>query len=286
MKQINVLLIFKSISMLTLMLHLGLSKLYSQDIIGHKKNNLNKNLHTQLFASVNYVNKSGAEDTYLRKGYLINLGFSKPFYKEGTYDFNKTFSLISAVTFGENLSDGALIDIQKQKVPISFAVINSLNPSFTIAPTKARNISIGIGTREDILFKNIGIGISGIVGYQRINRPEFYLADNSLTKYNSTEKIVYAWSQTQTASGLFFKPSFDITYWLNSRIAIFTVIEYSFGPKFKGQQTNWNATNIDGDAYFSVEEIRRGYLSTKGFDKPINTLSAGVGLKYLIKHKD
>ncbi|MBC7652741.1 MAG: hypothetical protein H7101_13435, partial [Deinococcales bacterium] len=76
------------------------------------------------------------------------------------------------------------------------------------------------------------------------------------------------------------------TYWLNSRIAIFTVIEYSFGPKFKGQQTNWNATNIDGDAYFSVEEIRRGYLSTKAFDKPINTLSAGVGLKYVIKHKD
>jgi len=286
MKQINVLLIFKSISMLTLMLHLGLSKLYSQDIIGHKKNNLNKNLHTQLFASVNYVNKSGAEDTYLRKGYLINLGFSKPFYKEGTYDFNKTFSLISTVTFGENSSDGALIDIQKQKVPISFAVINSLNPSFTIVPTKARNISIGIGTREDILFKKIGIGISGIVGYQRISRPEFYLADNSLTKYNSTEKIVYAWSQAQTASGLFFKPSFDITYWLNSRIAIFTVIEYSFGPKFKGQQTNWNATNIDGDAYFSVEEIRRGYLSTKAFDKPINTLSAGVGLKYVIKHKD
>ena len=286
MKKINVLLIFKSISILTLMLHLDLTKLYSQDIIGHKKNNPNKNLHTQLFASVIYVNNSGAEDTYLRKGYLINLGFSKPFYNEGTYDFNKTFSLISSVTFGENSSDGALKDIQKQKVPISFAVINSLNPSFTIVPTKARNISIGIGIREDILFRNIGIGISGIVGYQRINRPEFYLADNSLTKSNSTEKIVYAWSQAQTTSGLFFKPSFDITYWLNSRIAIFTVIEYSFGPKFKGQQTNWNATNIDGDAYFSVEEIRRGYLSTKAFDKPINTLSAGVGLKYVIKHKD
>ena len=227
-----------------------------------------------------------AEETYLRKGYLINLGFSKVFYMEGTYDFNKTFSLISAVTFGENSSDGALKDIQKQKVPISFAVVNSLNPSFTIVPKKARNISIGIGLREDILFKNIGIGISGIVGYQHINRPEFYLADNSLTKYNSTEKIVYAWSQAQTASGLFFKPSFDITYWLNSRIAIFTVIDYSFGPKFKGQQTNWNATNIDGDAYFSVEEIRRGYLSTKTFDNPINTLSAGVGLKYIIKHQD
>ena len=286
MKKINVLLIFKSISISTLMLNLGLTKLYSQDIIGHKKNNPYKNLNTQLFASVNYVNKSGEEDTYLRKGYLINLGFSKPFYNEGTYDFNKTFSLISSVSFGENSSDGALKDIQKQKVPISFAVINSLNPSYTIVPTKAKNISIGIGIREDILFRNIGIGISGIVGYQRINRPEFYLADNSLTKYNSTEKIVYAWSQAQTASGLFFKPSFDITYWLNSRIAIFTVIDYSFEPKFKGQQTNWNATNIDGDAYFSVEEIRRGYFSTKAFDKPINTLSAGVGLRYVIKHKD
>lgn len=286
MKKINVLLIFKSISILILMLNLGLTKLYSQEIISHKKNNPYKNLNTQLFASVNYVNKSGEEDTYLRKGYLINLGFSKPFYGEGTYDFNKTFSLISSVTFGENSSDGALKDIQKQKVPISFAVINSLNPSFTVVPTKARNISIGIGIREDILFRNIGIGISGIVGYQRINRPEFYLADNSLTKSNSTEKIVYAWSQAQTTSGLFFKPSFDITYWLNSRIAIFTVIEYSFGPKFKGQQTNWNATNIDGDAYFSVEEIRRGYFSTKAFDKPINTLSGGVGLKYVIKHKD
>ena len=286
MKKINVLFIFKSISILTLMLNLGLTKLYSQNIIGHKKNNPHKNFNTQLFASVNYVNKSGEEDTYLRKGYLINLGFSKAFYNEGTYDFNKTFSLISTVTFGENSSDGALKDIQKQKVPISFAVINSLNPSFTIVPTTARNISIGIGIREDILFRSIGIGISGIVGYQRINRPEFYLADNSLTKSNSTEKIVYAWSQAQTTSGLFFKPSFDITYWLNSKIAIFTVIEYSFGPKFKGQQTNWNATNIDGDAYFSVEEIRRGYLSTKAFDKPINTLSAGVGLKYVIKHKD
>ena len=286
MKKINVLLIFKSISILTLMLNLGLTNLYSQDIIGHKKNNPHKNFNTQLFASVNYVNKSGEEDTYLRKGYLINLGFSKPFYNEGTYNFNKTFSLVSSVTFGENASDGALKDIQKQKVPVSFAVINSLKPSFTTVPAKARNISIGIGIREDILFKNIGIGISGIVGYQRINRPEFYLADNSLTKYNNTEKIVYAWSQAQTASGLFFKPSFDITYWLNSRLAIYTVIEYSFGPKFKGQQTNWNATNIDGDAYFSVEEIRRGYLSTKAFDKPINTFSAGVGLKYVIKHKD
>ena len=286
MQKINVLLIFKSISILTLMLNLVLTKLYSQDIIGHKKNNSYTNFNTQLSASVNYVNKSGEEDTYLRTGYLFNLGFSKAFYNEGKNDFNKTFSLFSSVTFGENSSDGALKDIQKQKVPISFAVINSLNPSFTIVPTKARNISLGIGIREDILFRNIGIGISGIVGYQNINRPEFYLADISLTKYNSAEKIVYAWSQAQTASGLFFKPSFDITYWLNSRIAIYTVIEYSFGSKFKGQQTNWNATNIDGDAYFSVEEIRRGYLSTKNFDKPINTLSAGVGLKFVIKHKD
>ena len=114
MQKINVLLIFKSISILFLMLNLGLTKLYSQDIIGHKKNNPHKNFNTQLFASVNYVNKSGEEDTYLRKGYLINLGFSKPFYNEGTYYFNKTFSLISAVTFGENSSDGALKDIQKK----------------------------------------------------------------------------------------------------------------------------------------------------------------------------
>ena len=42
MKKINVLLIFKSISILTLVLHLDLTKLYSQDIIGHKKNNPNK----------------------------------------------------------------------------------------------------------------------------------------------------------------------------------------------------------------------------------------------------
>ena len=70
MQKINVLLIFKSISILTLMLNLGLMKLYSQDIIGHKKNNPHKNFNTQLFTSVNYVNKSGGEDTYLRKGYL------------------------------------------------------------------------------------------------------------------------------------------------------------------------------------------------------------------------
>ena len=286
MKKIHVSFIVKSISILTLLLNLVLTKLYSQDIIGDKKNNPYKNLNAQLFANVNYVNKSGAEDTYLRTGYLINLGFSKPFYNEGTNDFNKTFSVVSSVTFGENSSEGALTDIQKQKVPISFAVVSSLTPFFTTVPKKAKSINIGIGIREDILFRNIGIGLSAIVGYQRINRPEFYLADKNLTKYNSTEKIVYAWSQAQTASGLFFKPSFDITYWLNSRIAIFTVIDYSFGPKFKGQQTNWNATNIDGDAYFSVEEIRRGYLSTKAFDKPINTLSAGVGLKYIIKHKD
>ena len=285
MKKINVLLILKSITTLAFTLNLSLTKLYSQNVIGHKKINHLKNLNTQLFASVNYVNKSGEEDTYLRKGYLINVGFSKPFYNEGSYNFNKTFSFISSVTYGENSSDGALKDIQKQKVPISFAVINSLNPSFSIVPTKARNLSIGVGLREDILFRNISIGISGIVGYQHINRPEFYLADNSLTKSNSTEKIIYARSQAQIASGLFFKPSFDINYWLNTRLAIFTVVEYSFGPKFRGQQTNWNATNIDGDAYFSVEEIRSGYFSTKAFDKPINTLSAGVGLKYVIKHK-
>ena len=286
MKKINVLLMLKSISIVTLMLNLGLTKLYSQDIINAPKNDPHKNLNTHLFANVNYVHKSGGEDTYLRKGYLINLGFLKPFYNEGTYDFNETFSLIASVTFGENSSDGALIDIQKQKVPISFAVVNSLKPSFTVVPKKARNVSVGIGLREDIRFRNIGIGISGIVGYQRISRPEFSLADNSLTKSNSTEKIVYVWSQDQTASGVFFKPSFDITYWLNSRIAIFTVVEYSFGPKFKGQQTYWNATNIDGDAYFSVEEIRRGYFTTKAFDKPINTSSAGIGLKYVIKHND
>ena len=286
MKKINVLLIFKLISILTLIINLGSTKVYSQDINVPKKINPYKNLNTQLFASLNYVNKSGEEDTYLRKGYVLNLGFSKPFYNEGTYNFTKTFSLITSITFGENSPDGALIDIQKQKVPISFAVINSLNPSFTTLPTQAKNISIGIGIREDLLFRNIGIGISGIVGYQRISRPEFYLVDKSLTKYNSTEKIVYAWSQAQTTSGLFLKPSFDITYWLNSKIALYTVIEYSFGPRFKGQQTNWNAINIDGDAYFSVEEIRRGYFSTKAFDKPINTLSAGIGLKYVIKHKD
>ena len=286
MKKINVSLVLKSIGILTLMLNLGLTKLYSQDIINAPKNDPHKNLNTQLFANVNYVNKSGGEDTYLRKGYLINLGFLKSFYNEGTYDFNKTFSLMSSVTFGESSAEGALKDIQKQKVPISFAVVNSLNPSFTIVPKKARNVSVGIGVREDIRFRNIGIGISGIVGYQRINRPEFSLADNSLTRFNSTEKIVYAWSQAQTASGVFFKPSFDITYWSNSRIAIFAIVDYSFGPKFKGQQTNWNATNIDGDAYFSVEEIRKGYFSTKAFDKPINTLSAGVGLKYVIKHND
>ena len=286
MKKVNVLLMLRSISIVTLMLNLGFTKLYSQDVVNPPKNNSHKNLNTQLFANVNYVHKSGGEDTYLRKGYFINLGFLKPFYNEGTYDFNKTFSLIASVTFGENSSDGALIDIQKQKVPISFAVVNSLNPSFTIVPKKARNVSVGIGLREDIRFRNIGFGLSGIVGYQHISRPEFSLADNNLTRFNSTEKIVYAWSKAQTASGVFFKPSFDITYWLNSRLAIFSVVDYSFGPKFKEQQTNWNATNIDGDAYFSVEEIRKGYFSTKAFDKPINTLSAGVGLRYVIKHND
>ena len=286
MKKINVSLVLKSIGILTLMLNLGFTKLYSQDINNTTKNNPHKNLSTQLFANINYVHKSGGEDTYLRKGYLINLGFSKPFYNEGTYGFNKTFSLMSSVTFGESSADGALKDIQKQKVPISFAVVNSLKPTFTVTPKKARNISVGIGLREDIRFRKIGFGISGIVGYQHISRPEFSLADNSLTKFNSTDKIVYALSQAQNASGVFFKPSFDITYWPNSRIAIFTVVDYSFGPKFKGQQTNWNATNIDGDAYFSVEEIRKGYFSTTAFDKPINTLSAGVGLKYIIKHND
>ena len=70
MKKMNALLIFKSISILFLMLNLGLTKLYSQDIMSHKKNNPPKNLNTQLFASVNYVNKSGAEDTYfLQKSY-------------------------------------------------------------------------------------------------------------------------------------------------------------------------------------------------------------------------
>ena len=63
MKKMNALLIFKSISILFLMLNLGLTKLYSQDIIGHKKNNPHKNFNTQLFTYVNSVNKSGEEET-------------------------------------------------------------------------------------------------------------------------------------------------------------------------------------------------------------------------------
>jgi hypothetical protein len=250
-----------------------------QNTTGKKYNDLN----AQFFLGVNYVPKAGNDDTYMRKGYVLNAGIIKPFYTEGSDEFTRTFSFTAVVAFGQNEADGARKDIIDQRVPYAFAVPNFLTPVYSSEIKKATIFNIGAGIREDLFFKNISFGIGLLAGYENITRPAFILADDKLIAASNNQKIVYATSQKQKATGLFFKPSLDVTYWVDKRLGIYANTDYTFGTRFKeGNQITWNATNLDGDAYFSGNEVINGYSSARAFDKSINRLSLGIGIKYAL----
>lgn len=237
---------------------------------------------TQLFVNVNYVPKASDRYNFLRKGFFVNAGIIKPIYKEISDDFSRVLSLTASVGYGQNEADGALQDIENQINPVAFAIIGSLSPSFTSAEKRAGRWNVGIGLREDFSFKRLGFGLAVIAGYQDINRPAFSVIDNNLTGLRNGDKIVYARSEAVSAEGLFFKPSFDVNYWLDSRLSVYASVDYTFGSAFKGNQIIWNAESTDGDAYLSQPEIRAGRLSAQSFEKPVNMLSAGIGFRYAI----
>jgi hypothetical protein len=281
MKQFNTLFFTKKKLLTLIFLTFSFSICFAQS--GNKNKNAGEiNFKPQFFLDVNYLHKAVEQNTYLRKGYKVNAGIAKPFLVEGDEGFSRIYSIIFSVSFGQSNADGALQDIKNQKNPLSFAVLNSLNPFYTSSAKKAFFYNAGIGLRQELKFKNIALSFSGTAGYQRISRPEFLLEDNVLNRFNSSNKIIYARGSKVDASGLFFKPAFELSYWVSKKIGVYANVDYTFGARFKGNQIVWNGINIDGDPYFSTEEVQKGYFTNNTFDKPVNMLSAGVGVKFRI----
>lgn len=261
--------------------------LYSSFSMAQQSNKTDENFfesadRPQFFLNINYLPKAGERETYLRKGYMLKAGFVKPFYNWHTDNFAKVYAIVIEAGYGQTDAKGALEDIINTKIPLSIAVPNSLNPFFSVEPGKATVYNLGAGLRQDLHFKKISMGITASTGYQYIKRPAFTLIDKDLIQTVTGDKLIYARSVAQSASGIYFKPAFDISYRITDKISFFATVDYTFGPAFDGTQTNLIIYNTGNDAYLTADEIRAGYLYEQFFAKPVNMLSTGIGIKYYL----
>ena len=237
----------------------------------------------KILVNSSYISKVKESDAYLRKGYIFNIAIEKPFYAEGNQKFYKIYSIVAAVNYGKISADGALQDINDQKNPVSFTVTDFLTPIYMEDLKKATIFNIGAGIQQTFHFGKTEFSIAGVAGYQKIERPSFTLIDKTLTNTTNGDNIIYAISEKTNASGIFFKPAFNLGYWITSQLVISTNLSYTFGTSFKGIQSTWQAKNSNGDRYFNGDEIKAGNLVSTAFQKPVNYLCAGLGLKFVIR---
>jgi hypothetical protein len=240
-------------------------------------------LSPQVFISYNYIPTIGASETYLRKGYSLNIGFVKPFYAEHADNFARIFSVTAEAGYGRSDAEGALKDIKNQKAAISLAVPNSLNPAYTSTIKKAVLYNLGAGLRQDLHFNKFNISITATTGYQRVERPAFTLEDKTLTFTVNGDKVLYARAAAADASGLYCKPGISLGFRILKNTVLFANADYTFGPKFKeATQTYLFPRSTDNDAYFNVSEIRAGSIMELPLDKNTNLFTAGIGIKYYL----
>ena len=240
---------------------------------------------SQFLLSFNHSPSTGTRETYIRKGYLVQAGFIKPFYTEYDDDFARVYSFVAEAGYGRSNTDGPLQDIDHAKDPVGLAVRNSLNPQYVNGISKTVFYNVGVGLRQDLHFSRFNIGLAANTGYARVERPAYRLQDNNLTFLTTGDKVVYAKAEAGAeASGLYFKPVIDLGYRVGQHLVVFASAGYTFGPSFKdATQTHLIAASTDSDAYLNAGEIRAGSLMEKPLSVRANMFTAGAGIRVYFK---
>lgn len=175
----------------------------------------------------------------------------------------------------------------REKYPVKD--IDSSVKSFSETPKKASTFGIGIGPKVIFLLNRFTIGTGVLVGYQRSSQPSLKIIDEKLSypavfgvAYNSFP-LIYQNLKSTNRGGLFILPKLELSYWITNSIAFSADISYNIGRKSETEIQTLQATDANGDKFYTRNELLSGTLVTTSVVNRMNFMSSSIGLKIVIR---